>query len=44
MAAQISDAKRERAADVVIRNAGSMRELQAEADAAWELLTRRAKL
>jgi dephospho-CoA kinase len=44
IAAQISDAKRERAADVVIRNAGSMRELEAEADAAWELLTRRAKL
>jgi len=44
MAAQISDAKRERAADVVIRNAGPMRELEAEADAAWELLTRRAKL
>jgi dephospho-CoA kinase len=44
IAAQSPDAKRERAADVVIRNTGTMSELEAETDAAWELLTRRAKL
>ena len=44
IAAQSSDAKRERAADVVIRNTGSLRELEAEADSAWQLLSRRARL
>ncbi len=44
IAAQARDAKRERAADVVIHNNGTMQDLQSRAAEVWELLERRARL
>jgi dephospho-CoA kinase len=42
MAAQLTDAERERVADVLIRNDGSMEELVRRVDEVWADLTRRA--
>jgi dephospho-CoA kinase len=42
MAAQLTDAERERVADIVIRNDGSMEELERRVDEVWAGLARRA--
>jgi dephospho-CoA kinase len=44
IAAQAPDAKRKRAADVIIHNGGTLDELRGSVGDVWELLERRAKL
>ncbi len=42
MAAQLTDAERERVADVIIRNGGTLEDLEARVDGLWEELRSRA--